>query len=221
MAAQLGLGGAKTRKGHVIGLRFLSRYAAFPAKRAHGRADHRDREPLPGLRRLLQRSQNWPRFTTEEDAALDLIPEKFVNERLSGMRCEGDRCSALSGKVGEMTACLIYAMRPEVCRTCMPGDVESRWHGSGTVAGAGRRSCERRNPYRVIYQSGSLWLGSRLARSLSSGAHSRDPLAWPDDENFSLTLRRHRLEIFVVEFILDRLERRKRLGRRVIGLRLP
>src|ERR687895_783527 len=31
-------------------------------------------------------SQNWPRFTTEDDAALDLIPERFVNERLSGLR---------------------------------------------------------------------------------------------------------------------------------------
>ena len=69
-------------------------------------------------------SANWPRFTIEDDAALDLIPEKFVNERLSGMRCDGDRCSALSGKVGEATACLIYAVRPDVCRTCMPGDVE-------------------------------------------------------------------------------------------------
>ena len=69
-------------------------------------------------------SQNWPRFTIEDDAALDLIPEKFVNERLSGMRCDGDRCSALSGKVGEATACLIYAVRPDVCRTCMPGDAE-------------------------------------------------------------------------------------------------
>ena len=69
-------------------------------------------------------SQNWPRFTTEEDEALDLIPEKFVNERLSGMRCDGDRCSALSGKIGEATACLIYAVRPDVCRTCMPGDAE-------------------------------------------------------------------------------------------------
>ena len=68
--------------------------------------------------------QNWPRFTTEDDAALDLIPAKFVNERLSGMRCEGDRCSALSGKVGVATSCGIYAVRPEVCRTCMPGDPE-------------------------------------------------------------------------------------------------
>ena len=69
-------------------------------------------------------SQNWPRFTIEDDAALDLIPERFVNDRLSGMRCDGDRCSALSGKVGEATSCLIYAIRPEVCRTCLPGDAE-------------------------------------------------------------------------------------------------
>ena len=69
-------------------------------------------------------SQNWPRFTTEDDAALDLIPQKFINEKLSGMRCDGDRCTALSGKIGVATSCGIYAVRPEVCRTCMPGDVE-------------------------------------------------------------------------------------------------
>ena len=69
-------------------------------------------------------SENWPRFTTEDDAELDLIPTKFVNDKLSGMRCEGNRCSALSGKIGEATACTIYAVRPEVCRTCMPGDPE-------------------------------------------------------------------------------------------------
>jgi Fe-S-cluster containining protein len=69
-------------------------------------------------------SSNWPRFTTEDDAALDLIPGKFVNERQSGMRCEGDRCSALSGKIGVATSCGIYSVRPEVCRTCMPGDPE-------------------------------------------------------------------------------------------------
>ena len=39
-------------------------------------------------------SQNWPRFTIEDDAALDLIPEGLVNERLSGMRCDGDRCQS-------------------------------------------------------------------------------------------------------------------------------
>ena len=69
-------------------------------------------------------SENWPRFTIEDDTELDLIPAKFVNEKLSGMRCEGHRCSALSGKVGEATSCTIYEVRPEVCRTCMPGDPE-------------------------------------------------------------------------------------------------
>jgi Fe-S-cluster containining protein len=69
-------------------------------------------------------SSNWPRFTTEDEAALDLIPQKFVNDELSGMRCEGERCSALNGKVGVATSCVISAIRPQVCRTCMPGDPE-------------------------------------------------------------------------------------------------
>ena len=69
-------------------------------------------------------SSDWPRFTTEDDAALDLIPPEFVNEKGSGMRCDGDRCAALSGRIGLATSCLIYAVRPEVCRTCMPGDFE-------------------------------------------------------------------------------------------------
>ncbi len=69
-------------------------------------------------------SRHWPRFTIEDDDALDLIPADLVNDRLSGMRCHGERCAALVGKVGEATACGIYAMRPEVCRSCMPGDAE-------------------------------------------------------------------------------------------------
>jgi Fe-S-cluster containining protein len=69
-------------------------------------------------------SRNWPRFTLEDDAALELIPPEFVNDRLSGMRCDGERCSALAGRIGVATSCAIYAMRPEVCRTCMPGDSE-------------------------------------------------------------------------------------------------
>ncbi|HEY0328931.1 MAG TPA: YkgJ family cysteine cluster protein [Rhodopseudomonas sp.] len=69
-------------------------------------------------------SENWPRFTTEDDAALDRIPEQFVNARLSGMRCDGQRCSALTGQIGVNTACGIYQLRPEVCRTCQPGDPE-------------------------------------------------------------------------------------------------
>ncbi|WP_426437694.1 YkgJ family cysteine cluster protein [Bradyrhizobium genosp. P] len=69
-------------------------------------------------------SENWPRFTVEDDAQLELIPAKFVNARLSGMRCDGDRCAALSGQIGVNTCCDVYAVRPEVCRTCMPGDAE-------------------------------------------------------------------------------------------------
>lgn len=69
-------------------------------------------------------SENWPRFTEEDDAELDLIPAEYVNARLSGMRCDNDRCSALEGEVGKMTACRVYAVRPLVCRTCQPGDIE-------------------------------------------------------------------------------------------------
>ncbi|WP_246678310.1 MULTISPECIES: YkgJ family cysteine cluster protein [unclassified Mesorhizobium] len=69
-------------------------------------------------------SAEWPRFSTEDDAQLDRIPEKYVAADLSGMRCDGVRCSALSGEVGKSTACTIYEMRPDVCRACMPGDDE-------------------------------------------------------------------------------------------------
>jgi Fe-S-cluster containining protein len=69
-------------------------------------------------------SANWPRFSTEEDAALDLIPPNLVNAAQSGMRCDGDRCAALAGKIGVATSCTIYDVRPEVCRSCVPGDAE-------------------------------------------------------------------------------------------------
>jgi hypothetical protein len=69
-------------------------------------------------------SREWPRFSLEVEAELDLIPEVLINDDLSGMRCEGDRCLALSGKVGVWTACSIYEVRPLVCRACQPGDEE-------------------------------------------------------------------------------------------------
>ncbi|MGF1622517.1 MAG: YkgJ family cysteine cluster protein [Rhodomicrobiaceae bacterium] len=71
-------------------------------------------------------SSDWPRFTLESDADIDRIPERFVNGAQSGMRCEGGRCSALSGKVGEATSCRIYEIRPDVCRECEPGDEACR-----------------------------------------------------------------------------------------------
>jgi Fe-S-cluster containining protein len=67
-------------------------------------------------------SSTWPRFTLEDDAALDLIPPALVAENGAGMRCHGNRCAALKGEVGRATSCSIYAVRPDVCRACLPGD---------------------------------------------------------------------------------------------------
>lgn len=71
-------------------------------------------------------SAEWPRFTLEDDAALARIPEAFVDPSGSGMRCAGDRCTALDGHIGAAVACRVYAVRPEVCRECLPGDPECR-----------------------------------------------------------------------------------------------
>jgi uncharacterized protein len=67
-------------------------------------------------------SADWPRFSLEDDAALDRIPRTFIDDSLCRMRCEGDRCAALVGEVGIATSCAIYTVRPDVCRACVPGD---------------------------------------------------------------------------------------------------
>jgi hypothetical protein len=36
--------------------------------------------------------------------------------------CSGDRRSAHVGDIGGSTACVIYALRPDVCKACLPGD---------------------------------------------------------------------------------------------------
>lgn len=69
-------------------------------------------------------SADWPRFTTESDDEIDLIPPALVAENGSGMRCEGNRCAALKGEIGKATACGIYGLRPDVCRICLRGDPE-------------------------------------------------------------------------------------------------
>ncbi len=89
-------------------------------------------------------SAAWPRFTLEEESQLARIPETLVAADGSGMRCEGDRCSALSGVVGEQTACTIYALRPDVCRACLPGDPEclmarEAWFKDATIATGAQR----------------------------------------------------------------------------------
>lgn len=67
-------------------------------------------------------SRDWPRFTLETDAEIDRIPAALIAADLKGMRCDGQRCAALSGEIGKGTRCTIYAVRPQVCRSCMPGD---------------------------------------------------------------------------------------------------
>jgi Fe-S-cluster containining protein len=71
-------------------------------------------------------SPEWPRFSLEDDAALERIPRRFVDDEGGRMRCDGDRCTALVGIVGVSTSCAVYAVRPDVCRTCLPGDDECR-----------------------------------------------------------------------------------------------
>jgi Fe-S-cluster containining protein len=67
-------------------------------------------------------SRDWPRFSTEDHAALEMIPAEYADHDRGRMRCEGDRCTALAGDVGVFTSCAIYSVRPEVCRACEPGD---------------------------------------------------------------------------------------------------
>lgn len=69
-------------------------------------------------------SSHWPRFTTEDDAALKRIPAEYVSNDERGMRCDNDRCAALTGEVGARSACAIYEVRPDVCRACTPGEVD-------------------------------------------------------------------------------------------------
>jgi Fe-S-cluster containining protein len=67
-------------------------------------------------------SRDWPRLTLEDDDAIARIPAALLDDDTGRMRCEGDRCQALVGTVGRATSCSIYAVRPEVCRACLPGD---------------------------------------------------------------------------------------------------
>ncbi len=84
-------------------------------------------------------SAAWPRFTLEDDAQLDAIPPRLVAGDESGMRCTGERCDALAGKVGTATLCTIYDLRPTVCRDCVPGGEDCRMararHGLPALTG--------------------------------------------------------------------------------------
>ena len=65
------------------------------------------------------RTNTQPRTVQAE---IEAIRPTLVNER--GMRCVGDRCSALSGELGVKTSCEAYDVRPQVCRNCEAGDPE-------------------------------------------------------------------------------------------------
>jgi len=67
-------------------------------------------------------SADWPRFGLETQAEIESIPRAFVDDARGTMRCEGDRCAALEGEIGVASRCALYAVRPQVCRSCMPGD---------------------------------------------------------------------------------------------------
>ncbi|MDG2286136.1 MAG: YkgJ family cysteine cluster protein [Alphaproteobacteria bacterium] len=78
-------------------------------------------------------SADWPRFTLEDSATIARIPAAYVDDERGRMRCNGNRCSALTGEIGIATACSIYTSRPDVCRDCQPGDdaclMARRHHG--------------------------------------------------------------------------------------------
>lgn len=81
----------------------------------------------------------WPRFSLESAEALEAITPDLVREDLGGMACDGRRCRALDGHVGRRTACRIHPIRPDVCRTCLPGDPEClvarAFHGLTAITG--------------------------------------------------------------------------------------
>ncbi|HKS65061.1 MAG TPA: YkgJ family cysteine cluster protein [Xanthobacteraceae bacterium] len=81
-----------------------------------------DETPCQSCGACCTYSADWPRFGLETEAEIEAIPRSFVDDARGTMRCDGDRCAALAGEVGVATACSVYAVRPQVCRACEPGD---------------------------------------------------------------------------------------------------
>ena len=107
MAAEPGLGAAERRL-MADGGGWPPRHSALETAWQQDqplmpKAPARPAAPAAPIRRTGRAS---PPRTTRRSTC---IPEKFVNDRLSGMRCDGDRCSALSGRIGVATSCGIYS----------------------------------------------------------------------------------------------------------------
>ena len=155
-------------------------------------------------------SSNWPRFTTEDDAALALgFPSIWPMPDNPACAAMADRCFAhWPAEVGVATSCTIYAVRPEVCRTCMPGDVEcGRWHGKTG------RACRR---------LGNRADGGGIATRLEPDYPSRHQQMALAREGHAETKERMRCrragESFVLEFRPRRLPTIHRRGLSSIGL---
>src|SRR5207237_3546667 len=79
-------------------------------------------------------SREWPRFSLEDDTAIERIPLAFVDDKEGRMRCDGDRCSALVGDVGVSTACVVYSARPDVCKLVCPEMRPAEWHDGASIS---------------------------------------------------------------------------------------
>ena len=79
----------------------LSSPSHFPAKRAMHNPTPDIESPCQACGACCSYSSNWPRFTIEDDSALDLIPEKFVNGGCRGCAARATaapRCQARSAR---------------------------------------------------------------------------------------------------------------------------
>lgn len=61
-------------------------------------------------------SDSWPSFDPFDERDGAALPAELVHADGGRMACEGDRCKALAGVVGEAVHCTVYADRPTLCR---------------------------------------------------------------------------------------------------------
>jgi hypothetical protein len=64
-------------------------------------------------------SESWPAFIGDGDGVG--IPDELIDSGHGRMQCHGNRCSALTGEIGNWAQCSVYANRPLVCREFQAG----------------------------------------------------------------------------------------------------